>query len=344
MKQQQKIVILAGAAGAYYLLTRKKSTTTTSGKNPLQTALSKLLPTRGTNTPSVASTNMATRGGTGTTARVPSSGLGFPNPSRGVTGAPTTVGGIAQGAGAALQGLFNLLARRPATPASTQPRPASQGGSPGGGSSGAGAGSGGGRNPSPMGGSAGVAGQTYSNGYFDDRGNWIGYDGYYDAAGNFIATDANGNPINTTQQTGGYFDDDGNWIADDQPIGSTPVEAGSFDENGEWIPAGTGAIDENGDYDPSADWGGEFVGPVDSTTPITDGYFADDGTWIPLDDEGRDAGFWDPNGVDDPSLTGLDDGSASTLGDDYVYDDNANDAFGGGGEDMNPDGSGWGGE
>lgn len=313
MNNHQKVILGAGAVGAFLLYQSKKTTIDPKTGKPVKKTglLSNLLPARGTNSPYVASTNMATRNGTASAPRPPSSGLGYGNTARGVAQPPTTAGAIALGASGVLSSLLNFLGRKPTAPATSTAQQRPSAGSSGGGMSGggmSGGGGGGGRSPG-MGGAAGVAAGGGSDsstpvqsGSFDENGNWIA--------------------DSETPIVGGAFDENGNWISDSE----TPITSGSFDENGNFLsdsetPIIPGAFDENGNWNPDEDPAAETLSadPLDST-PIGNGDFT--GTI------GFDPGMFDSA---DPS-SGMDDSGFAAV--DASVDDFANAGGGGGGEDY----------
>lgn len=212
MTSQQKVILGAGAAGAFLLWQSKRGAIDPkTGKPVAKTGLlSKLLPARGTNSPYVASTNMATRNGQAGAPRPPSSGLGYGTDARGVAQAPTTAGAIALGAGGVLKSLFDFLGKKTTAPKPATKAPTSGSSAPRSGGSGGASGGGGGRQSSPMGGAAGVAG--------------------------------GGNSDSSTPIQGGSFDDNGNFIADTSS--ATPVVSGAFDENGNWNPDEDPGVEE----------------------------------------------------------------------------------------------------
>lgn len=308
MTSQQKMILAAGAVGALVILQKKKQ----PGKVGSTGLLSKLMPTRGTNSGYVASTNMATRNGTASAPRVPSSGLGYGTTARGVAQAPTTAGAIALGSAGVLKSLFDFLARKPAAPAKAPAGGGSASRGGGGGSPSGGGGGGGSRRvSSPMGGSAGVAAGGNSDsstpiqgGAFDENGNWIPDDS------------------SETSIVGGTFDENGDWQPDDSS--STPITGGVFDENGAWVPDDSsetpvvsGAFDENGNWQPEEDPGAEFLNsdPLDST-PIGNGDFS---TMPNVDPIGMDSPDMS-SGTDDQSFGAVDDSVGNFGGGDDTAD------------------------
>jgi hypothetical protein len=263
MTSQQKLILGGGAVAAYLIYRSRAAQATLPGGRPLTKRpglLSTLFPTLGTNSPYVTSTRMAQGSGTGY-ARVPSSGLGYGSTSRGVAQPPSTIGGIAQGAGDFFKGLFGFLASRQPTATATAPldkKPqASSGGSVGAGSAGSTGSSSAGRTAT-LGGNVGVAGQQFQNGYFDDNGNWHGYDGYYDANGNWVPTDAEGNVLDTT---GSMFFGTGidNMTGPDPTAATGITDAASLGLPITPIEPLPGAIDENGIFDLNAVVGVELL-------------------------------------------------------------------------------------
>lgn len=294
MTSQQKMILAAGAVGALVILQKKKPGTGKVGSTGL---LSKLMPTRGTNSGYVASTNMATRNGTASAPRVPSSGLGYGTTARGVAQAPTTAGAIALGTSGVLKSLFDFLARKPKPAPSPAKAPTGSSSRPAGGSpTGSTVGRDGGRVSSPMGGSAGVASGGNSDGSTPIQG------GEFDENGNWIPDNSSETPI-----VAGSFDENGDWQPDDSS--STPITGGVFDENGAWVPddssetpVTSGAFDENGNWQPEEDPGAEFLNsdPLDST-PIGNGDFTGDFPSV------------DPIGFDSSDFNGTDDGSLGAV-------------------------------
>lgn len=347
MKNHKALIIVGGAAAAYYILKSKSAGGLSSANKP--GLLNTLFPKAAT--PGITGTNMATRGGVATTARVPSSSLGYGGTALGAAARPSTVGGIVQGSEGLLSSIFGYLTKtaKPgsaALPAGSAPKPSTAspgGGSPGGGSS---AGNGGGAsrpgvNPG-MGGSAGLAGQSYSNGYFDDNGNWQGYSGYYDSNGNFVQMNADGTlPGLDDQGEGGLY--------------AQVPDLGSGSSSGiDFTQFGSGATDENGYYDPYADSGLEVIPSGDDSagSGYDNSQYYDDGSGggvlpssdtVPYDssqawnvdpvvfDQGNVTGYPDDLAVAD----GVGDDSANSGYDNSQYYDYSYDESGGGGNGQN---------
>jgi hypothetical protein len=306
MTDQQKVILVAGGIGAFLIL-RSKGTAGLFGTTGKPGLLSNLLPARGTNTPYLASTQMATRSGTATGPNVPSSGLGFGTTQRGVAQQPTNAYGVAAtGVSSFINGLFGMLGRQSAVPAAkpgapTQAKPPSPGAG-GGGTAGA---------PTPqhgpLGGASQIANQQYANGGFDSRGNWVEKPGYYDNNGNYIPTDANGNALTPVDPNTGDLADYGPQ-ASDLNYGPTPEQAGlSVDDNGNIV------ADDGG--------GLEVLDSTQTVPTYTDLYGGGDGSGF-YDDQTQV--FIDPPAMDAQTLDSgsTDDSLAATGGD----------PFGGGGD------------
>lgn len=331
MTSQQKLILGAGLAAGFLIYQSKKTAIDPKTGKPIAKSglLSNLLPVRGTNSTGVASTNMATRNGTATAPRVPSSGLGYGTAPRGVAQAPTTAAGVAAASANVFSSLLNFLARK--QPAPTGPKPStsaggSRGGSSGssGGSSGGGGGSRSGGNSSPLGGAAGVAAGGNSDSSTPIQG------GSFDPnTGEWVTDDSSSTGIQ-----GGSFDDAGNWIPDDtasyEPGGENfvgPVDTSSYEPGGADFVGPQdqpGAVDENGNFDPNAEGADEvlYSNDVLPSTPIGNGDFAP-----------GDSGF-DPIVADAGDANGVDDGN-------YPVDEFATVSGGGGGGGGEEDNSNW---